>query len=104
MTSTTLSTEEETSLYDWHLQQRLLHEAGELEMFKVSVLDESFPNWFFPVTDEDASHAMHSDAAELNNAFTMWWNAVIKPRNADTFREIRAKAVADGFGIPAWAL
>jgi DNA polymerase III psi subunit len=65
---------DEESLYRWQLTQRILFECGLLEPEKVSMLNEAIPGWYWPVGDDELTHALAVDDGELNSAFKAWWN------------------------------
>ena len=90
-----MSDTSEHELYQWLLEQRLLHEAGQLDPAKVKLLDEKVPGWDEPVTDADGAHALSVDHPELNSAFESWWNVKGMPGSPMTFAEIRVKAAME---------
>lgn len=86
----------EPALYDWMLAQRILHDAGALDAWKVGEL-RSFPG--SPIdeapTDDELGHAIYVDHEELNEALETWWNTMQLSSIPLTFAEIRVKAALE---------
>lgn len=86
--------EEEADLADWLLAQRLLHEVGQLEQWKVDQLDDIL-DWYNPASEGELGHALDSDDPELNEAFTTWFNEKKLFREKLTFDEISVFAALE---------
>jgi len=91
---TDLRSDHEAELYDWHLEQRILFEAGALEPFKVDRLNELAPGWDLAVADNEFDYALDVDHPGLNAALETWWNAGHMPGSSMTLAEIRSHAAA----------
>ena len=89
------SPDEEEELYDWLLTQRLLHQAHQLEPFKVHHLDQIAADWNAPITDEDVAHALYKIDPDMNSALESWWNVTGQPGAPITFAELRERAMRE---------
>lgn len=83
---------EETRLYRWLLEQRLLADVDMLEAWKVRELNKMARGWNTELTNADLGHALAVDDGALNAALEMWWNLNGMSSTPLTFAEIRAKA------------
>ncbi|WP_431220099.1 hypothetical protein [Leifsonia xyli] len=91
----TWSNEEEETLYQWLLAQRILFECGQLEAEKVTYLSQGAPGWNTPVTDSEFTYALAHDHQEMNSAFEIWFNFNGLAPEPLTFEEIRVKAAME---------
>lgn len=85
----------EDELFQWLLEQRLLHDVGVLEPEKVEHLNRRTPEWDAPLTSDEIAMAMTRDNPDLNSAFERWWNLKNMSETPMTFAEIRAKAARE---------
>lgn len=82
----------EHELFEWLLEQRLLHDVGLLAPDKVAALNEKTPGWDAKLSSNEIAAALEADNRDLNRAFESWWNLSKMSDNSMTFAEIRAKA------------
>jgi hypothetical protein len=85
----------EQRLFEWLLEQRILHDVGLLEPDKVAYLNEVSPRWDAPLSHDEMGRALAADNPDLNRAFESWWNLNNMSDIPMTFAEIRIKAAME---------
>lgn len=85
----------EHEMFEWLLEQRLLHDVGALTPDKVAQLNESIPGWNPPLLDDEIAVALSSKNTDLHHAFESWWNLNNMSPEPMTYAEIRDKAARE---------